>query len=235
MEKLQAILSRRGALGLIAACGAIALGAFARRAKAQSSMPACVLRPEQTEGPFFVEERLNRSDIRSDPGTGTVKPGAPLRITFRVSRVDGSACTPVAGAQVHVWHCDAAGAYSDVRDWHGSTVGQKFLRGHQVTDANGLATFTTIYPGWYQGRAVHIHFKVRTAEQSKRGRDFTSQIYFDEAVSDKVFARPPYASRGKRDVRNEQDGLFRRGGKQLIVALKPEGEGYAGSFEVGLG
>src|SRR6266508_3891021 len=107
-------LTRRSALALVGAGGALALGALVRRSRAQggTALPACVVRPEQTEGPFFVEERLSRSDIRSDPATGTVKPGAPLRVTFKISRVEGNACAPLAGAQVHVWHCDAAGAYS---------------------------------------------------------------------------------------------------------------------------
>ena len=240
MENLDALLrkllGRRAALALLGAGSAVALGLHARRVLAQSAggLPACIVRPEQTEGPFFVEEKLERSDIRADPGSGVAKAGVPLRVTFRVSRVQGGTCRPLAGAQVHVWHCDAAGAYSDVRDMRGSTVGQKFLRGYQTTDANGVATFTTIYPGWYYGRAVHIHFKVRTAEQLKRGREFTSQMYFDDALSDRVFAQAPYAARGRRDARNDEDGLFRRGGKQLVIALEEDGAGYAGTFDVGL-
>lgn len=230
------LFTRRGVLALIGVGGAALLGAFARRAMAQSAagLPGCVVRPEQTEGPYFVYERLRRSDIRSDPATGAVKAGVPLRVTFRVSGVSGNRCTPLSGAQVDVWHCDAAGAYSDVRDAGGSTVGQKFLRGYQVTDANGAVTFTTIYPGWYPGRAVHIHFKIRTEPQAKRGKEFTSQIYFDDALTDRVFAQAPYASRGTRSARNEADGLFRRGGRQLMIALQQDGRGYAGTFDVGL-
>ena len=117
----------------------------------------CVAVPALTEGPYFVDELLNRSDIRTDPTTGAASDGTPLDITIRV--FDG-ACTPLAGAHVDIWHCDAAGKYSD--ESANNTVGQKFLRGYQVTDDNGTAKFTTIYPGWYQGRAVHIHFKIRT-------------------------------------------------------------------------
>src|SRR3954462_2495214 len=88
------LLSRRSVLGLLGAAGTITLGALARRSRAQSTgaLPACVVRPEQTEGPFFVEEKLNRSDIRTDPATGTAKPGAPLRLTLKVSRVGGNTC-----------------------------------------------------------------------------------------------------------------------------------------------
>ena len=103
-----------------------------------------------------------------------------------------------------------------------------------MTDANGAVTFTTIYPGWYPGRTVHIHFTLRTEPQARRGKEFTSQIYFDDALTDRIFAQPPYASRGRRSVRNEEDGLFRRGGRQLMIALQEDGRGYAGTFDVGL-
>lgn len=235
-DNLSPLFTRRSALALICVGGATLLGTFARRSTAQSAanLPGCVVRPEQTEGPYFVHERLRRSDIRSDPATGAVKAGVPLRVTFRVSGVSGNRCTPLPGAQVDVWHCDAAGAYSDVRDAGGSTLGQKFLRGYQVTDANGAVTFTTIYPGWYPGRTVHIHFKIRTEPQAKRGKEFTSQIYFDDALTDRIFAQAPYASRGRRSARNETDGLFRRGGRQLMIALQEDGRGYAGTFDLGL-
>ncbi len=145
-------------------------------------MPACVVRPQQTEGPFFIDDKLNRSDIRSNPGRSDARPGAILELAFAVSRLNGGACAPLAGAQVDVWHCDALGAYSD--------GAQKFLRGYQVTDDTGAARFVTIYPGAYGGRAVHIHFKIRTAQR----QEFTSQIYFDEAVTDRVYAVEPYAA-----------------------------------------
>jgi protocatechuate 3,4-dioxygenase beta subunit len=109
-------------------------------------------------------------------------------------------------------------------------VGRKFLRGYQTTSTAGLARFTTIYPGHYQGRAVHIHFKIRTAQ----GQEFTSQIYFDDAVNDRVYALEPYAQRGQRRLRNEGDGLFRHGGRQLLVVPTPSGPGYAATFDVAL-
>lgn len=226
-------LTRREALKR--ASGALLGAAFAQRVGAQPAgavPPQCIVRPEQTEGPFFFDERLNRSDIRSDPATGAAKPGVPLRVTFRVMRA-ADRCTPLAGALVDLWQCDAAGAYSGVRDPAGSTVGQKFLRGYQVTDQNGVAAFTTIYPGWYRGRAVHLHFKVRT-DASAQGREFTSQIYFDDALTDRILAQPPYAARGQRDRRNDQDGIYRRGGSQLMLAVKEDRQGYAGTFDIGL-
>ena len=115
--------------------------------------PSCVVRPQQTEGPYFVDEQLNRSDIRSDPLDGSVKEGVPVRLEFHVSRVAGSACTPLNRAVVDVWQCDALGMYLDVRDINGlfNTRGKKFLRGYQMADASGTAQFVTIYPGWYPG------------------------------------------------------------------------------------
>lgn len=196
----------------------------------------CVVRPAQTEGPYFVDEKLNRSDIRSDPSDGTVKPGTPLEVTFVVSQLGKGTCTPVAGAVVDVWHCDAEGVYSDVRDPSFDTRGKKYLRGYQVTDAAGRAKFVTVYPGWYQGRAVHIHFTVRTNPAATAAHQFTSQIYFDDAVNEKVLSQPPYTSKGPPDQRmkNERDGIFRQGGSQLVLPVTSTGNGYAGTFDIAL-
>ena len=186
-------------------------------------LPACVVTPSETEGPYFVDERLNRSDIRDD------RTGVPLAMTFSVARV-GASCTALPGAQVDVWHCDALGVYSDVSAQ--SSVGKKFLRGYQVTDASGKVTFTTVYPGWYRGRAVHIHFKVR-----HQGTEFTSQIFFDDAVSDEVFQKSPYSSRGVRDMRNANDMVYtsnNNSGASLLANVSKSGGGYAASFGIGL-
>jgi protocatechuate 3,4-dioxygenase beta subunit len=196
--------------------------------------PACVVRPEQTEGPYFVDEMLNRSDIRSDSSDGSVKEGVPLRLVFNVSQIDGSSCTPLAGAFVDVWQCDALGVYSDVQDPGFDTTGEKFLRGYQVTDVNGAAEFMTIYPGWYQGRTVHIHFKVRADPASQQGYEFTSQLYFDDSITDQVHAREPYAAKGQRTLKNDGDGIFQNGGSQLMPQLAEEGEGYVATFNIGL-
>ncbi len=190
----------------------------------------CVVRPAQSAGPFFVEEGLNRSDIRPDPETGEVKEGVPLTLTFNVQQLDDAACVPFEGVTVDVWHCDALGVYSDV----GEAAGQKWLRGHQVTDASGQATFQTIYPGWYPGRTVHIHFLLRTDPDQRDGLEFVSQLYFDDALTDEVMARPPYNSRGPRSTRNAEDGLYPAGGDQLMLALTPDGDGYAAAFNVAM-
>ena len=190
----------------------------------------CIVRPEMTEGPYFVDEMLNRADIRADPADGSVKDGLPLAITFRVAALSGADCAALAGAQVDIWHCDAAGAYSDVTDRGFSTVGQKFLRGYQMTDANGAAQFLTIYPGWYSGRAVHIHFKIRT----DAGLEFTSQLFFNDDISRLVYVQDPYAAKGAPDTPNASDGIYNQGGSQLLLDLTETADGYAAVFDIGV-
>jgi protocatechuate 3,4-dioxygenase beta subunit len=161
-----------------------------------------------------------------------VKEGAPLALTFRVSQIDADACTPLAGAVVDVWHCDAAGLYAGVADPREDTSQQQFLRGYQRTNEGGVAAFTTIYPGWYPGRTIHIHFKIRTDPDAAQGFDFTSQLYFDEAVNDGVMVLPPYNSRGTRTTRNAQDGLY---DDMLLVPVTQTADGaYAAVFDIGL-
>ena len=222
-------LNRREVIAYLgAAAGAAVLNPA--NSSSASMLPACIGRPEQTEGPYFIDEKLNRSDIRSDPSDGSVKEGTLLKITFHVLRVTPQGCTPFQGAIVDVWHCDAAGIYSGVRDNNFITVGKKFLRGCQQTDGNGDARFLTIYPGWYSGRAVHLHFKIRSAAKG----EFTSQLYFDDSLSDQVFSQEPYSKRARRLMRNENDSLFRSGGKDLLLSPLKEENGYSAVFEIGL-
>lgn len=228
------ILTRRETLKLAGAAGIALLSGRGADLFAAEPAGACVVTPEQTEGPYFVDEKLNRADIRSDPTDGSVRDGAPLALSMAIAAVSGGRCAPLPGAIVDIWHCDVAGAYSDARDSQFDTRGRKFLRGYQVADASGAVHFTTIYPGWYEGRAVHIHFKVRGTTPQKRAYEFTSQLYFDDAFSDRVFARELYARRGRRAVRNERDGLFRSGGRQLVMPVVERGDGYAGRFAVGI-
>ncbi len=232
-------IDRRELLGLIGTAAALTLLGAPRQALGGAATsgtppPSCVVKPAQTEGPYFVDEKLNRSDIRTDPGDGTPKAGAELRLIFNVSRVDGGSCAPLAGVMVDIWHCDALGVYSDIGDDGVDTRGKKFLRGYQLTDRNGAASFITIYPGWYPGRTVHIHFKVRTGAAAGKIREFTSQLYFDDALSDQVFAQAPYAAKGRRDRRNERDGIFRSGGSELMLTAMKEGAAYVATFNLGL-
>lgn len=231
------LLSRREAVAMLGATGAAWLASgtlIPRHADARPHGLSCVARPEQTEGPYFVDERLRRTDIRSDPVNGEIKPGAPLALTMLVSRVAANTCQPLPGIQVDLWQCDALGIYSDVQDPRFNTVGQKFLRGYQTTDARGAVRFLTVYPGWYQGRTVHLHFKLRTEPAAQRGLEFTSQIYFDDALTDRVHAAAPYASQGQRRTRNRDDRIFQRGGDQLMVDVSESGGTYSGSFAIGL-
>ena len=243
-RQLSQILSRREALALFRAgvTAMLVVGCIPRKSRsAQASStannttkPACVVSPEQTEGPYFVDEKLNRSDIRSDPSDGSVKDGVPLQLTLLLSQVSSTSCTPLKGAIVDIWHCDALGVYSDVNDRSFSTVGKKFLRGYQVTDADGTVEFTTIYPGWYPGRTVHIHFKVRTDATSQKSYEFTSQLYFDDSITDRVHAQTPYANKGQRTLKNAQDGIFQDGGEQLLLTPTKTSQGYAATFDIGL-
>jgi protocatechuate 3,4-dioxygenase beta subunit len=201
------------------------------------ALPACVVSPELTEGPYFIDTQLNRSDVRIEPSDNSVRAGVPLALTVRVSQIGSGNCTPLVGAIVDVWQCDAEGVYSGVTDRSQgfSTVEQKFLRGYQTTDSNGLAQFTTIYPGWYPGRTVHIHFKVRTTGADGQDYEFTSQFFFDDDLSDQVFAQVPYAAKGQRDTLNSNDGIYRESGDQLLLALNPASDGgYATTFDIGL-
>jgi len=201
---------------------------------AATRQPLCIVRPEQTEGPYFVDERLHRSDLRADPTNGRSTPGTPFTLTFQVSRLRAGACHPLPDAYVDVWHCDAAGVYSGVRDPRFNTVGQKFLRGYQMTDARGEARFMTIYPGWYPIRTVHIHFKIRTTSIARRSFEFTSQVYFPDELTDHVHTRHPYAAMGPRRVRNRQDFIFRHGGDQLMLEPSATNDGYSATFPIGL-
>lgn len=240
------ILSRREVLALLGGAGTALLAGtgLTRLALAQTTtptatstaLPSCIVRPALTEGPYFVDDQLNRSDIRIEPSDGSMKEGLSLRIIFKVSDVSANTCAPLAGAQVDVWHCDAAGAYSGVDDPGFDTSGEKWLRGYQITDDTGKAEFITIYPGWYSGRAVHIHFKIRTNPDSDQGYEFTSQFFFDETVTDEVHVLEPYAEKGYRDILNADDNIFQNSEGLLTLELvEVEGEeGYTATFNIGL-
>jgi len=251
------MMSRRGVLGLLGVLGVKALAGCSgdSGSDAATSTPApgsaptpspatlsCIVTPAETEGPFFVDERLDRSDLTSGTSNPAVIGGLPLVLRLAVYQVNGDACVPIAGVQVDVWHADAVGTYSDEQS-EGS-VGRTDLRGYQLTDQSGAVQFRTIYPGWYPGRTVHIHFKIRTFTGSgATASDFTSQLYFDETTTDAVFASAPYNSRGPRDTNNAADSIYSAAladgtpsGSHLMLDLAPagSGSGYVAGFTIGL-
>jgi protocatechuate 3,4-dioxygenase beta subunit len=228
------VLSRRGALAKLGGVAVVALsgGALgaheileAEDADAAGTGPAavaaglvsCVLAPEQTEGPYYVEDAAVRRNVTEG------KPGVALGL--RLTVVNVANCKPIKGASVEIWHCDAGGAYSGVQGDRGM-----FLRGVQRTDARGLALFKTIYPGWYQGRTVHIHTMVHLGGNVVH----TGQLYFSDAITDAVYARSPYSQRPNRTTRNAADSIYRNGGKRSTLKLVRSGTAYTGSITMGV-
>ncbi len=232
-------MTRRQVVGAVAlaTAGAAAVGrtpVSSLFAPDSAAAAACVsLTPEKTIGPYFVEEGLERSDITTDPATGTRSAGVPLRLDWTLVDEDAG-CAPLVGAQVDVWHADAGGLYSD--EAGEGTAGVKNLRGHQITDANGRVAFTTIYPGWYRGRTVHIHVRIRIRDASGAVvYDFVTQVFFDDALTDQVYAVAPYAARGARDTRNAADRIYGSDVPTVQLALSGStSAGYSGSFTFGL-
>jgi protocatechuate 3,4-dioxygenase beta subunit len=235
-SKLTTAVDRRQLFQFIGGAGAALLatgGGMPTPAFGQSAF-SCVLNPEMTEGPYWVEEKLNRSDIRVDPSDGSVRPGTPLALTINVYLVNGSSCALLPNAYVDIWHCDAGGLYSDVAA--NSTVGKKFLRGYQVTDRNGAVQFTTVYPGWYSGRAVHIHMRIRTYSGTQTLGTFTSQLFFDDSITDQVYTSSPYNSRGTRNTRNSNDRIYNGSSNSSrgLLTLTQTADGWAGVANVGV-
>jgi protocatechuate 3,4-dioxygenase beta subunit len=185
-----------------------------------SGLVTCVLSPEMTEGPYFVEGDRVRRNVTEG------KPGVPL--TLRLTVVDVSSCKPIRNAAVDIWHCDAAGTYSGTSQQ--GTEGLTFLRGIQRTDRNGLAMFRTIYPGWYPGRAVHIHLKVFLGGTTVH----TGQLFFPDRLTDTVYKRSPYNRRPNRDPRNAADSIYRNGGARSTLKLVRNGNGYVGRITMGV-
>jgi protocatechuate 3,4-dioxygenase beta subunit len=218
-------LTRRGS---IVGFGGFVLGLLGwRTASAESAGPAavasgavsCVLTPEQTEGPYYIPGEKLRRDITEG------KAGVPLLLRLKV--VDASTCRPIKGAAVDVWHADARGVYSG---FGAGSRSRTFMRGVQRTDRNGLARFRTVYPGWYPGRAVHIHVKVHVAGNVVH----TGQLYFPDRVTDRVFRRKPYSRRPRRSTRNGDDFVFAQGGRRSMLSLRKVGSAYIGSITMGV-
>lgn len=224
-DHLERPITRRSSLLALGGLAAGVLGWKLDDARAAGDGPAgvasgaisCVLTPEMTEGPYYVSGEKVRSNITEG------RPGVPLALALTV--VDASTCKPIKGAAVDIWHCDALGVYSGVQGNTGT-----FMRGVQRTNASGLAHFTTVYPGWYTGRAVHIHVKVHIGGNVMH----TGQFFFDDALTDAVYTRAPYNTRGARDVRDSSDSIYRNGGSKSLLAVKKNGPGYAGAITMGV-
>ena len=228
LTRRRALLLLAGGAGVlaVAACGRSSSSSNASRSTtttvAGATRTALQLTPEMTDGPYYLDLNLTRSDIVED------RTGAPLALTLAVVDTSGQ---PIAGAAVDIWHCDANGLYSGfVSASSGANGGSStaddgtFLRGTQVAGADGKVTFKTIYPGWYRGRSVHIHVKVHAGGRTIH----TGQLFFDDAFTDTVFrSTAPYSSRGTRDTRNANDGIFRGGGTSTVLAVKLTGSSYS--------
>jgi protocatechuate 3,4-dioxygenase beta subunit len=209
------------------AAGAVGVGAWKTGsadgggpAAVESGAVSCVLTPEQTEGPYYITgEKLRRNITEGRPGTTLI---------LRLAVVDASMCKPIKGATVDIWHCDAAGTYSGFGRGSGNRT---FMRGVQKTDSRGVATFQTVYPGWYAGRTVHIHVKVHL-----RGNVVhTGQLYFPDPLTDAIFRRAPYSKRGRRTTRNSDDFVFASGGRKSMLRLRRRRVGgYVGAITMGV-
>ena len=182
-----------------------------------SGAVSCVLTPELTEGPYYIDDQKLRRDITEG------RPGVAL--TLRLVVLNVSTCKPIRNAVVDIWHCDASGTYSGVQGNSGT-----FMRGLQRTNASGVATFRTVYPGWYTGRAVHIHVKVHLGGSVVH----TGQLFFPEAVTDAVYKRAPYNRRPGPDMRNGADSIFVNGGRKSLLAMQRSGAGYIGTLRMGV-
>jgi protocatechuate 3,4-dioxygenase beta subunit len=223
-------VSRRQALAWFGAAGLTAVAAACRSGtKASSATTAttvtaptgasCVLTPEETEGPYYLGGEAIRSDITEG------KTGIALRLAFVVLNVNR--CAVVGNASVDIWHADATGNYSG---FNATASNRTFLRGIQVTDATGAAGFHTIYPGWYQGRATHIHVKVHAGGTVVH----TGQLFFDETINQAVYSKSPYSDHSGSRTLNSQDSIYASGGAQSLLHLSPEGTGYVGTITLGV-
>lgn len=230
------VLRGLGLAGVGGLAGAAGFGLIPSRATAAASSapaprlhvtactPACVLTPSVTEGPYYFDANQMRRDITEGFA------GVPVELVVGLVNVD--TCAPISGALIDVWHANAAGIYSGYNQPGANTVGQDFLRGIQATDANGEAAFDTIYPGWYRGRAIHIHFKVRFSSRTY----LTSQLFFPEAINTTVCTtRTPYSSRGTPDTTHARDSIYQQTGGTTLMTVTDNGAGgYTATIVIGV-
>jgi protocatechuate 3,4-dioxygenase beta subunit len=211
----------------------------------------CIATPAMDEGPFFIDEKLDRSNLTMGETRESVTKGVPLHLVVGVYKVSGMMCMPLSGVQVDIWHADAIGEYSDIAPGviqATDTRGKNFLRGFQKTDAQGMVAFDTVYPGWYMSRTIHIHFKLRMLGSGSSAATFTSQMYFDEAINAEVLVKAPYSGHAGRTVLNDGDHIYNGTasnaqkpaagstppGKNIMPTLVAMGPGYSATLKIGL-
>jgi protocatechuate 3,4-dioxygenase beta subunit len=174
---------------------------------------SCILTPALDQGPFFVDEKLERSDLVAGETAPGITRGSPLILEFGIFAVQADTCAPLTGAVVDIWHADVDGLYSDTASGFiqaTDTTGEAFLRAYQVVGADGVVRFRTIYPGWYATRTIHVHVKIRTfSPTGDTTLDATTQVFFDDSITDALFAGSDYLARGPRSIPvNTNDQIF---------------------------
>lgn len=192
-----------------------------------TSTSSCAVTATETEGPYadILGIVNNPAFYRRDVTEG--KPGTPLTLAFTVVNANNG-CSPISGAAVEIWHCDAAGNYSEYSQPGFNGTGQTFLRGVQTTDASGQATFTTIYPGWYSGRATHIHVEIYVNGRSVK----VTQVAFPENVTAAVYATGVYAAKGQNTTANTRDNVFSDGTDTEMATVAGSSSGYTATLRV---
>ena len=218
-QPARALRRREWLAGSAAAWGA-SIAALPLSAQAQPA--AAALTVQTTEGPYYLDDMPLRSDIRE------AAVGVPLELRLRLT---DAARAPLAGGRVDVWQCDAAGLYSGFAgqgdERHTSTVGKTFLRGGQLSGADGAVVFTTVYPGWYGGRTTHIHVKVTHGGQTR----LTTQFFLPDALNEALYTRVvAYRRAALRDTLNRSDGIALRAGNTVLGALHEESDRYVASL-----
>ena len=221
----EALTTLFGAAGAAAAYGCSSSVTSPTTTSSTTSSPTstnaqCAVTPGETAGPYPSVTSLVRSDIRED------RAGTPLTLTIKVVNANAS-CAPVANANVEVWHADVGGNYSE----YASETAKTYLRGIQTTDAAGQVVFTTIYPGWYQGRATHIHVEVKIGGVSRK----VTQMAFPESINNTVYTSGAYASRGLNPTSNASDMVFTDSlSSELVTPTGSPASGYTVAFQAGI-
>ena len=230
-EALAALGASVGAAAIAACTGSPTSADTTTTTPTTTNNSSCAVSPTETRGPYpdTVGMINNPAFFRRDITEG--KSGLPLALTLTVVNVNG-ACAPVSNVQVEIWQCDASGSYSEYSQPGFNGAGQTFLRGVQTTDASGQVTFTTIYPGWYAGRATHIHVDVYRSGTIVK----STQIAFPEDVTRAVYGSGVYASKGQNSTSNAGDMVFSDSLADELAAITggSPSSGYTAAFRVGI-